>query len=64
MVLASLVLSGIISGMTDLIMIPALGCDAKLYAGIVPLLPANVQATTIIAQGSELRLTRFEGCGG
>ena len=34
--------------MTNLIMIPALGCDDRLYAGIATLLPANVLASTII----------------
>ena len=34
--------------MTNLIMIPALGCDDRLYAGIAPLLPSNVLASTII----------------
>ena len=38
--------------MTDLIMIPALGCDDRLYAGIVPLLPASVLASTIIPSAS------------
>ena len=35
--------------MTNLIMIPALGCDDRLHAGIAALLPANVRASTIIA---------------
>jgi pimeloyl-ACP methyl ester carboxylesterase len=35
-------------GVTHLIMIPALGCDARLYAGIEPLLPAAVTAATVI----------------
>ncbi len=37
--------------MTDLIMIPALGCDAGLYAGIAPLLPGGVRVSTIIPDG-------------
>ena len=43
--------------MTDLIMIPALGCDDRLYAGIAPLLPGNVLASTIIPDASS-----FEAC--
>lgn len=43
--------------MTNLIMIPALGCDDRLYAGIAPLLPANVLASTIIADADS-----FDAC--
>ncbi len=43
--------------MTHLIMIPALGCDDRLYSGIAPLLPADVQSTTIIPDASS-----FEVC--
>ena len=43
--------------MTNLIMIPALGCDERLYAGIAPLLPSNVLASTIIAD-----YDGFEAC--
>jgi pimeloyl-ACP methyl ester carboxylesterase len=38
--------------MVDLVMIPALGCDARLYDSILPFLPRSVQATTIIADRS------------
>ncbi len=37
--------------MTDLVMIPAFGCDAGLYAGIVPLLPPDVMSSVIVADG-------------
>jgi pimeloyl-ACP methyl ester carboxylesterase len=37
--------------MTHLVMIPAFGCDDGLYAGIAPLLPANVLTSVIIADG-------------
>ncbi|WP_373502208.1 alpha/beta fold hydrolase [Aestuariivirga sp.] len=37
--------------MTNLVMIPAFGCDERLYAAIVPLLPSNVLSSTIIADG-------------
>lgn len=43
--------------MTNLIMIPALGCDERLYAGIVPLLPSDVLSSTIIADHDD-----FAGC--
>ncbi len=43
--------------MTNLIMIPALGCDARLYSGIAPLLPANVLSSSIIADE-----VSFEAC--
>lgn len=35
--------------MTNLVMIPAFGCDERLYAPIAPLLPSNVLATTLVA---------------
>ena len=35
--------------MTDLIMIPALGCDRRLYDPLLPLLPPEVTATSIVA---------------
>ncbi|MCA3555707.1 alpha/beta hydrolase [Aestuariivirga sp.] len=37
--------------MTNLVMIPAFGCDERLYAGIAPLLPSNVLSSTVIADG-------------
>jgi pimeloyl-ACP methyl ester carboxylesterase len=37
--------------MTNLVMIPAFGCDEGLYAGIAPLLPSNVLSSIIIADG-------------
>jgi pimeloyl-ACP methyl ester carboxylesterase len=43
--------------MTNLIMIPAFGCDERLYAEIAPLLPSNVLASTLIADADT-----FEGC--
>lgn len=43
--------------MTNLIMIPALGCDERLYAGIAPLLPSNVLSSTIIPDHDS-----FEAC--
>jgi pimeloyl-ACP methyl ester carboxylesterase len=43
--------------MTNLIMIPALGCDERLYAGVAPLLPSNVLSSTIIADHDS-----FEAC--
>ena len=43
--------------MTNLIMIPALGCDDRLYAGIAPHLPSDVLASTIIAGHDS-----FEAC--
>ena len=39
--------------MTDLVMIPAFGCDAGLYAAVASRLPANVLSTTILADGSD-----------
>lgn len=35
--------------MTNLVMIPAFGCDERLYAEVAPLLPSNVLSSTIIA---------------
>lgn len=43
--------------MTDLIMIPAFGCDERLYAEVAPLLPSNVLSATLIADGDS-----FEDC--
>ena len=37
--------------MTNLVMIPAFGCDERLYAAIAPLLPANVLTSTLICDG-------------
>jgi pimeloyl-ACP methyl ester carboxylesterase len=42
--------------MMHLIAIPALGCDARLYAGIAPHLPADVAVTSVIADGDTLSL--------
>lgn len=38
--------------MTNLVMIPAFGCDEALYAAIAPGLPSNVLASVIIADGA------------
>lgn len=35
--------------MTNLVMIPAFGCDERLYAGLAPHLPSNVLTSTLIA---------------
>ena len=43
--------------MISLIMIPALGCDAGLYAPLVPLLGDLVSLRTVIADGD-----RLDGC--
>lgn len=43
--------------MTDLVMIPAFGCDERLYAAVAPLLPSQVLATSLIADASS-----FEAC--
>ncbi len=43
--------------MTNLVMIPAFGCDERLYAAIAPLLPSNVLTSTIICDGDS-----FEAC--
>jgi len=40
--------------MTNLVMIPAFGCDERLYADIAPLLPSNVLSSTIIADGDSI----------
>lgn len=37
--------------MTNLVMIPAFGCDERLYAGLSPHLPSDVLASTLIADG-------------
>lgn len=37
--------------MTALVMIPAFGCDERLYAGLLPRLPAGVRASSLIADG-------------
>ena len=39
--------------MTNLVMIPAFGCDERLYAEIAPLLPSNVLSSTVIADGPD-----------
>lgn len=39
--------------MTNLVMIPAFGCDERLYAEIAPLLPSNVLSSSIIADGDD-----------
>ena len=38
--------------MTNLVMIPAFGCDERLYAAITPLLPSNVLTSTILCDGA------------
>ena len=43
--------------MTDLIMIPALGCDGRLYDPLLPLLPPGVTATSILTDRDS-----FEAC--
>ena len=43
--------------MTNLVMIPAFGCDERLYAAVAPLLPSNVLTSTIICDGDS-----FEAC--
>lgn len=43
--------------MTNLVMIPAFGCDERLYAAIAPLLPSNVLTSAIICDGDS-----FETC--
>ena len=37
--------------MTNLVMIPAFGCDERLYAGVAPHLPSDVLVSTLIADG-------------
>jgi pimeloyl-ACP methyl ester carboxylesterase len=44
------------AGMTNLVMIPAFGCDEGLYAPLLPLLPANVLASTVIADGDDFAI--------
>lgn len=39
--------------MTNLVMIPAFGCDERLYAEIAPLLPSNVLSSTVVADGHD-----------
>jgi pimeloyl-ACP methyl ester carboxylesterase len=39
------------AAMTNLVMIPAFGCDERLYDPIAPLLPSNVLSSTIICDG-------------
>lgn len=39
--------------MIELVLIPALGCDARLYAAMLPLLPKDVSATTVIPDRSD-----------
>ena len=43
--------------MTNLVMIPAFGCDERLYAAIAPLLPSNVLSSSLIADHDN-----FSGC--
>ena len=43
--------------MTNLVMIPAFGCDERLYAAIAPLLPSNVLSSSLIADHDT-----FAGC--
>lgn len=43
--------------MTNLVMIPAFGCDERLYGAIAPLLPSNVLTSTIICDADS-----FAGC--
>ncbi|MCX7351069.1 MAG: alpha/beta hydrolase [Alphaproteobacteria bacterium] len=40
--------------MTNLVMIPAFGCDERLYAEIAPLLPSNVLISTVICDGDSM----------
>lgn len=39
--------------MTNLVMIPAFGCDERLYGPIAPLLPSNVLTSTFICDGDD-----------
>jgi pimeloyl-ACP methyl ester carboxylesterase len=41
------------AAMTNLVMIPAFGCDGRLYEPIGPLLPSNVLTSTIICDGDD-----------
>jgi pimeloyl-ACP methyl ester carboxylesterase len=43
--------------MTNLIMIPAFGCDERLYAAIAPFLPSDVLSTSLVCDADS-----FEGC--
>jgi pimeloyl-ACP methyl ester carboxylesterase len=43
--------------MTNLVMIPAFGCDDRLYAAIAPLLPSNVLSSSLVADADS-----FAGC--
>jgi pimeloyl-ACP methyl ester carboxylesterase len=43
--------------MTDLILIPAFGCDERLYAELTPHLPSGVQSRTLLCDGDS-----FEDC--
>ena len=43
--------------MTNLVMIPAFGCDERLYEAIAPQLPSNVLTSTIICDGDS-----FDAC--
>ncbi len=43
--------------MTNLVMIPAFGCDERLYAAIAPHLPSNVLTSTIVCDADS-----FDGC--
>jgi pimeloyl-ACP methyl ester carboxylesterase len=45
------------AGMTNLVMIPAFGCDERLYAALAPLLPSNVLSSTLVADADD-----FAGC--
>ena len=37
--------------MTNLVMIPAFGCDERLYEALAPHLPSNVLSSTLICDG-------------
>lgn len=43
--------------MTNLIMIPAFGCDERLYAAIAPLLPSDILSSTLVCDADS-----FDGC--
>lgn len=43
--------------MTNLVMIPAFGCDERLYGALAPHIPSHVLASTIICDGPS-----FEAC--
>ncbi len=40
--------------MTNLVMIPAFGCDERLYSEIAPFLPSNVLISTVICDGDSM----------